>query len=348
MMNKDDRANYNFQKIIFLVAVLLFLMKFAAWYITSSVAILTDALESITNMLAGAFTLFSLYLSAKPKDHNHPHGHGKIEFVSASVEGTLVLVAGVVIIYEGVKRLIDSSGELTSLGSGLILIALTAIINYIVGFYAIRRGRKYNVLPLVAGGQHLHSDTYSTVGIILGLTLVWLTGWQWLDAAIALLFGGIIIYNGIKILRESIAGIMDEADEDLIEEFTEVINENRSPYWVDLHKVRFIKYGNHVHLDAHLTLPWYLNMREAHTELDKMKKILEHKFGEKHEMYIHTDDCKPFSCEICPLKECAHRQMKFVDTIQWTAKLISEDQRHSIKYLAEQKIQQPDVPVNPH
>ncbi len=345
MMNKDDRANYNFQKIIFLVAVLLFLMKFAAWYITSSVAILTDALESITNMLAGAFTLFSLYLSAKPKDHNHPHGHGKIEFVSASVEGTLILVAGAVIIYEGIKRLIDNSGELTSLGSGLILIALTAIINYVVGFYAIRRGKKYNVLPLVAGGQHLHSDTYSTVGIILGLALVWLTGWQWLDAAIALLFGGIIIYNGIKILRESIAGIMDEADEDLIEEFTEVINENRSPYWVDLHKVRFIKYGNHVHLDAHLTLPWYLNMREAHIELDKMKNVLKQKFGDKHEMYIHTDDCKPFSCEICPLKECAQRQLKFVGTVEWTAKLISEDQRHSIKDLVEQKNPQPDVPI---
>lgn len=338
MMNPDDRANYNFQKLIFVVATLLFLIKLAAWYITSSVAILTDTLESITNMLAGAFTLFSLYLSAKPKDHNHPHGHGKIEFISASVEGTLIFVAGIIIIYEGIKRLLDSDNTLTNLSSGLVLIAITAIINYVVGFYAIRRGKRYNVLPLIAGGKHLHSDTYSTIGIILGLLLVWVTGWQWLDAAIALLFGGIIIHSGVKILRESIAGIMDEADKDLIEEFTEVMNQNRSPYWIDLHKVRFIKYGNHVHLDAHLTLPWYLNMREAHIELDKMKNALEQKFGDKHEMYIHTDDCKPFSCQICSLKDCAQRQMKFIGTIEWTPKLIAEDQRHCIQDLEAQKI----------
>lgn len=347
MMNTEDRANYNFQKVILLVAILLFLMKFVAWYITSSVAILTDALESITNMLAGAFTLFSLYLSAKPKDRNHPHGHGKIEFISASVEGTLILVAGIIIIYEGIKRLIDQDSSLTSLGSGLVLIAITAIINYVVGFMAIQRGKKYNVLPLIAGGKHLHSDTYSTVGIILGLILVWITGWHWLDAAIALLFGCIIIHSGVKIMRESIAGIMDEVDEDLIEEFVEVINENRSPYWVDLHKVRFIKYGNHVHLDAHLTLPWYLDLRKAHEELDKMKDVLVQKFGERHEMYIHTDDCKPFSCEICPLKECAQRQFKFIDRVEWTAELIAEDQRHSIKDLADQKLRQIESAPNP-
>lgn len=343
MMNKEDRANFNFQKLMLIVAILLFIIKFVAWYMTSSVAILTDALESITNILAGAFTLFSLYLSSKPKDHNHPHGHGKIEFVSASVEGTLILFAGIIIIYEGIKRLVMGGSELDSLGSGLILISITAIVNYVVGVLAIQRGRKFNVLPLVAGGKHLQSDTYSTVGIIVGLILVWVTGWKWLDAAIALLFGAIIIRSGLLIVRESIAGIMDEVDEDLIEEFTEAVNEHRSPNWVDLHKVRFIKYGNHVHLDAHLTLPWYLNMREAHHELDKLTKVLSDKFGEKHEMYIHTDDCKPFSCEICPLKECAHRQMKFVDRIEWTAKLISEDSRHTIKDLAEQKLEQLDV-----
>ncbi len=337
MMNRDDRANYNFQKIILLVAILLFIIKFIAWYITSSVAILTDALESITNMLAGAFTLFSLYLSAKPKDQNHPHGHGKIEFVSASIEGMLIVFAGIIIIYEGIKRLLTDDSTLSSLGSGMTLILLTAIVNYIVGYIAIQRGKRYNVLPLIAGGKHLHSDTYSTVGIIIGLILVWLTGWQWLDAAIALLFGGIILSSGIKIIRESIAGIMDEADEDLIEEFVSVINENRSERWIDLHKVRFIKYGNHIHLDAHLTLPWYLNLREAHVELDKMTQILEQKFGDKHEMFIHTDDCQPTSCEICPIKNCPHRQFKYIDKITWTAALVAEDNRHNIKDLANQR-----------
>ncbi len=332
-MTHEDRSNYNFQKIVVAVAILLFFIKITAWYLTHSVAILTDALESVTNVLAGSFTLYSLYLSAKPKDDNHPHGHGKIEFVSAGIEGTLIFIAGIIILFEAVKRLISKDGSLEKLDFGLLLIGITGIINYTVGYIAIKRGRKHNVLPLVAGGKHLQSDAYSTVGIMIGLGLVILTDWQWIDGVVALIFGGIIISSGVGIIREAIAGIMDEADEELLENFVSAVNEDRSPYWVDLHKVRFIKYGNHVHLDAHLTLPWYMNLRDAHVELDKMTEVLEKKFGDRYEMYIHTDDCQPYSCEICSIEDCVHRQEKFIDRVEWTTDIISTDQKHSAKDL---------------
>src|SRR3984885_8441940 len=143
----------------------------AAWYLTSSVAILTDALESIVNVIAGIIGIYSLYISAKPKDSDHPYGHGKAEFLSAAVEGTLVLVAGILIIYEAGKSLFHSH-TVEKLDSGIILIAATAIVNYIMGLLCVRTGNKNHSIALVASGKHLQTDTYSTAGIIIGLILL--------------------------------------------------------------------------------------------------------------------------------------------------------------------------------
>ncbi len=331
MMNAEDRSNYNFQKIIVAVGFILFAIKMLAWYLTDSVAIMTDALESVTNVLAGSFTLYSLYLSAKPKDENHPHGHGKIEFLSAGIEGTLIVGAGAIILFEAVRRLYMGGATLQKLDYGLLLVGITSAVNYIVGHIAIQRGRKNNVLPLVAGGEHLKSDAYSTIGLMIGILLIMITKQTWIDGVVALLFGSIIIYTGLKILREAVAGIMDEADEDLIDIFVEEVNRHRSENWVDLHKVRFIKYGNHVHLDCHLTLPWYFTLREAHLELDKLSALLSEKFDDRYEMYVHTDDCQPFSCAICPLKECVQRQEKFMGLVEWNSQNVAEDKKHSVE-----------------
>lgn len=335
MMTFEDRSNFNFQAVAVAVGVLLFGIKITAWYLTDSVAILTDALESIVNILAGSFTLYSLYLSALPQDKNHPYGHGKIEFVSAGIEGTLIVVAGCFILYEAFKRLFFQDANIDQLlgqmNAGLVLVGITGVINYLVGFIAVQKGRHSNSLALVAGGKHLQSDAYSTAGLMIGLLLILITKVAWLDAAIALIFGSIIIYTGVKIIRSSIAGIMDEADEDLIERFVDEVNRHRKSSWVDLHKVRFIKYGNHMHLDCHLTLPWYLTLRDAHKELDAFEKILFSKFGNNFEMFVHTDDCLPESCEICPLKACVHRERRFVDRVEWTKDIIILDKKHSIE-----------------
>src|SRR6478735_4213408 len=183
----SGKENLRIQKWVVTVAVLLFIIKIVAFWVTQSVAILTDALESTVNVIAGFIGLYSLYIAAKPRDENHPYGHGKAEFLSAAVEGTLIIVAGLVIIYESVLHFIYPT-ELKQLDRGIVLVAFTALINFIVGLISIRIGKKNNSLALVASGKHLQSDTYSTLGIILGLVLIRITGLTWLDSVTAVIF----------------------------------------------------------------------------------------------------------------------------------------------------------------
>lgn len=301
----------------------------AAWYITGSVAILTDALESTVNVAAGLIGLFSLYVSAKPKDIDHPYGHGKIEFISAAIEGTLIMVAGGMIMFEAYRHL-QSPGEIKKLDYGIYLVAFTAVLNFLAGTYCIRAGKKGNSLALVASGKHLVSDTYTTLGIIAGLILLYVTGWKWVDSAVALLFALIIIITGYKIIRSSVAGIMDEVDEDLLRRMVESLNKHRHTNWIDLHNLRIIKYGSTLHLDCHLTVPWYFNVHEAHAEIDALSEMVRRDYGESVELFVHSDGCLDFSCPICPKQDCPKRKHAFVRTINWTMENISSNQKHNV------------------
>lgn len=327
-----SKENYNFQKIVAIVGVTLFVIKIAAWYITDSVAILTDALESIVNVTAGFIGLYSLYLSAQPRDANHPYGHGKVEFVSAAIEGTLISIAGFIIIYEAIKNLRDPH-EIGQLDYGIGLVLVTAIINYGVGFFAVKKGQKNNSLALVASGKHLQSDTYSTIGIIIGLILILLTGLTWLDSVVALIFAMIIIFTGYKIVRGSIAGIMDEADEELLKKVVSTIESSRRENWIDLHNLRIIKYGNTLHLDCHLTVPWYMKVKDAHEEVNEMERLIDDNFGESIEMFVHTDACVEFSCQICTKTDCKVRKANFVKRLDWTQIDIADDNKHQIEQI---------------
>jgi len=324
--------SFNFQKRIAIVAVVLFAIKIFAWYLTNSVAILTDALESTINVVSSFIGLYSLYLSAQPKDQNHPYGHGKVEFLSAAFEGALITVAGIVIIYEAINNL-KHPHEIGNLDYGIILISITAIINFAVGFWAVRKGVKNNSLALVASGKHLQSDTYSTAGIIIGLFLISVTQAAWLDSAVALLFAFFIIYTGYKIIRDSIAGIMDEADEKLLQKLVELLQKSRRENWIDLHNLRIIKYGSTLHLDCHLTIPWFFNAHEAHHEIDVLSKLVKDNFGESVELFVHTDGCLDFSCKICSKENCVARKADLVKKIDWTVENISSNNKHRIDIL---------------
>lgn len=326
---KAVQQNLKVQKWVAAISVLLLIIKFIAYFSTHSVAILTDALESIVNVTAGFIGLYSLYVAAIPKDSNHPYGHGKAEFLSAAIEGTLIGVAGLIIMYKAVLNLINPV-EIQKLDFGILLVAATAIVNYVVGYFCLRTGRKNNSLALIASGKHLQSDTWSTAGIIVGLILLFFTGFKWIDSAVAILFGVIIIVTGYNILRRSIAGIMDEADAELLSRMVEILNTNRWENLVDLHNLRVIKYGSVLHLDCHLTLPWYLNLHEAHNEIEELAKLIKKEFGESLELFVHTDGCLPFSCKICGKENCKERKNSFVRQIQWTLENISQDKKHEL------------------
>lgn len=323
------KENLRVQKLVVSIAVVLFAIKIAAYFITKSVAILTDALESIANVSAGFIGLFSLYIAARPKDQNHPYGHGKAEFLSASVEGSLIIIAGAFIIYHSIYSFFYPH-PIKKLDYGMILVGITAVINYGVGYLSIVRGKKNNSLALIASGKHLQSDTWSTLGIIAGLILIYFTGLHWLDSVVALIFAGIIIWTGYGILRKSIAGIMDEADLELLQKMVDVLQKNRFENWVDLHNLRVIKYGGQLHVDCHLTVPWYLNVHEAHSEIDKLAVLIKTEFGNAIELFVHSDGCLYFQCNICAKHDCHVRQKPFEKRIDWNLDRLLSDAKHSL------------------
>jgi cation diffusion facilitator family transporter len=329
-------SNLRLQFWIAVVSSTLLVAKFVAYFITNSVSVLTDALESIVNVAAAFIGLYSLYVSAKPRDADHPYGHGKAEFISAAIEGTLVLSAGAIIIYSAVKSLLVPR-VLHQVDTGIYLVGATALINWGVGLVTFRQGRRNNSLALMASGKHLQTDSYSTVAIIVGLLLISLTGYTWIDPVVAIGFGGFIIYTGYKIIRRSLAGIMDEADMILLSRMVEVLDRSRQDNWVDLHNLRVIKYGNVLHIDCHLTVPWYLNVHQAHHEIDKLDRLIRTNFSEAMELFVHSDGCLYFQCPICDKKDCPVRQHPFRKEVRWTMGNVLQNQKHGADDVLAQK-----------
>jgi cation diffusion facilitator family transporter len=318
------------QRITVIAGIIILAGKFAAYVLTNSNAILTDALESIVNVVAGSFTLYSLIISARPRDKNHPYGHGKIEFIAAVIEGTMIVIAGLLIIGKSVYNLFIPT-TIQKLDIGLVIIVATGIFNFILGYILTYNGKKNQSLPLIASGKHLLSDAYSTVGLIIGLTLILITGFIWLDSVVAIIFGIIILITGIKIVRPSISGIMDEADNHELGSLIKLINEHRKPEWIDIHNMRLIKYGRVFHIDCHLTLPWYFNVKQGHSEVKKIEDIVNAKSGNEVEFFIHTDYCTALSCNLCQISDCKERQAPFKEKLEWTLDNVMDNQQHFIK-----------------
>ena len=276
----ESEIKQRVQRRIIACSVLLMGGKFLAFALTNSVGILTDAMESIVNVIAGFISLYSLYRAAKPKDENHPFGHGKIELISASVEGLLIAVAGGIIIFEGVRRLFEPAA-IEKLDIGIVLVAAAGAVNYLLGRYSIRTGRRYDSIALVAGGQHLQSDTYSSIGLVAGLLLLYVTRIGWIDSALALIFGGIIVWTGFSILRKTVANLTDEADREYLEKMRTTIAENPHPDWIDIHNLKMIQYGSYFYIDCDLTLPWYYNIRQGHAACTELRETIRKGFSDR-------------------------------------------------------------------
>jgi cation diffusion facilitator family transporter len=320
--------NYSIQKKLTIVTCVLFAIKILAWSLTHSVAILTDALEYTINVMAGFISLYSLYLSAKPRDMNHPYGHGKVEFVSAAVEGLLMVISSFIIIYEALNNL-NHPHTLQRLDYGIYLVAFTALINWIVGYIAVNRGRKNNTLALIATGKHMQSDTYATIGIVVGLVLMYFTGYTWIDSVVSLIFALIIAYTGYRILRSSIAGIMDETDKELLKNVVASLDQHRRGNWMDLHNLRIIKYGTVLHLDCHLTVPYYFTVNEGHEEVKQLEDMTRVNFGESVEMFVHLDGCLFSQCAICSKHDCPVRKHPYEARVSWTVENVSTNKKHA-------------------
>lgn len=321
--------NFGFQRWVAIMGIALFVGKLIAWRLTNSDAVFSDAMESIVNIIAAFMGLYALYLAAKPKDREHPYGHGKVEFVTSGIEGALIIFAGVVIIVQSFNSLLNGNIP-KQLDWGIWIIAATALINYLLGHLSYQKGIRENSLVLQSSGKHLKTDTFTTLGVVISLILVSFTKMYWIDAVVALLFGGYIMMVGYKIIRKSLSGIMDEADLEMLSKLADFLEKNRKPEWMDVHNVRIQQHGSGLHIDAHLTLPWYYELRKAHQEMEEVYKLVGTNTDRTIEFNFHLDDCKPFSCEICQLSTCPVREHAFKKRIVWNSKNISQEQKHDI------------------
>lgn len=290
-------------------------------------------MESIVNIIAAFMGLYSLYVASKPRDQDHPYGHGKVEFITSGIEGSLIMFAGIVILIESGNSLLNKNIP-QKLDWGMVIVAATAIVNYLMGYISLKKGIRENSLVLQSSGKHLQSDTITTGGVVISLIIVHLTKLYWLDAVVACIFGGYIIFVGYKIVRKSLGGIMDEADIKMISSLANFLNENRENEWIDLHNMKIQQFGSRLHIDAHLTLPWYYELRTAHQDMENLIKLIVKNTDRNIEFNIHMDDCKPFSCEICQMADCPVRQKPFVGKVEWNSITISQPDKHTVSNLA--------------
>ncbi|TVQ49807.1 MAG: cation transporter [Saprospirales bacterium] len=316
-MDKTSRTHQFFLRLTLVIGVILTLIKFIAWYITNSNAILSDAFESILNLGTGGFALYSLYLSQLPKDRNHPYGHGKIEFLAAGIAGGFILITGLFIIGKAFYNFFEPN-EIINLNTGIYLTVFSGSIHLVLGLFLLRRGKRHNNLVLESEAKHLLSDGFSSIALIVGLVLILLTGFFWLDQVVAIGLGIFIIYSGFGLLRKAIAGIMDEADLNLIEEIISRLNNSRHSEWIDLHNFRVIKYGSKLHIDCHLTIPWYYNQIEGHHVISDFENAVDSYCGDSVELFIHVDPCEPPEmCRFCSMEDCQDRKFPMKNTIDW-------------------------------
>lgn len=315
-------------RVAFVVSFILLIIKFYSYFITNSTAILTDALESIVNVVAAGFATYSIFLSSMPKDENHPYGHGKVEFFSAGVEGTLIMLAGLFIIYQAVYNFFFPH-ELESLLEGMILVAFAGAVNGGLGFFLQKKGKELHSITLEASGRHLLVDTLTSAFLLIGVVMIWITGMVFIDSIVAILFSLYILYSGYGLVRRSVAGLMDEADPVAVTSTVNSVNSHRKENWIDIHNMRVQQYGSDRHIDLHLTLPYYLTLREVHDEVAELEEVLENDWPGKMEVFVHSDPCIPENCcHYCQVKNCPVRKYPLETKVEWTANNMSKNQKH--------------------
>ena len=284
-------------------------LKMGGYIVTGSAAILSDALESVVHVAATAFALFSIVLAAQPPDPSHPYGHGKIEFFSAGFEGALIIIAAAAIVYEAIPAFFTGS-ELQSLDVGIIVVSVAGVVNFFLGFYLIRIGRATRSLTLEADGKHVLTDSFTSIGVLIGLILVMWTGWTVLDPLVAVIVAVNIVWTGGRLVFHSVRGLMDAADPEELQKVIGVLSQNRLAGWIDIHRLRMLRMGDSQHLDMHLTVPRFWDIDRGHEEQELLEELLDRQLPDSIEASVHLDPCKDVCCAFCSFEPCpvrAHR-----------------------------------------
>jgi cation diffusion facilitator family transporter len=308
---EDARIRLRAGLISLTVALLMLAAKYQAYRMTGSTAVLSDALESIVNVVAAVFALGGLVFAGRPADRNHPYGHGKIEFFSAAFEGGLIAFASVVIVYEAVLILL-AGAAVRQIGAGVVIVLVTGLVNLVLGWYLVRTGRRYNSLTLVADGKHVIADFWTSAGVVVGLLLVQLTGLAWLDPLVALLVALSLMWTGFRLVRHAAGGLLDEEDPALLSRVLAALQQYVGHGVIRVHHLRAIRSGRFHHVEAHLVVPEFWSVDRAHGVSEDVAARVIHDLGVEGEMVFHTDPCHRIYCATCDLEACPIRREPFL------------------------------------
>jgi cation diffusion facilitator family transporter len=303
------------------IAALLLGVKFAAYVITQSSAVLSDALESIVNVAASGFALYSVWLSIQPADASHPYGHGKAEAFSAGFEGGLIVLAGAAILWQAAPAL-WSPAPLTNLDAGLVLVAVAGGVNLGLGYYLIRTAHRTGSLALQADGHHVVSDSITTAGVLIGLGIVRVTGWAWVDPVVAVVIGLHLLRVGSVLVGRAVANLMDQADPAILAMLAAALQQERRSGWVEVHKLRSWRAGDVHHVDFHLTLPRFWDLEHAHRAEHAVTEVVRSTLTTEADVIVHLDPCVPACCESCNYEPCPVRATPSKGLREWTARLL--------------------------
>ena len=316
---KNNFAMHWAARLAFITSLTLLLAKFGAYYLTDSKAVLSDAIESIINVVTAAFLMLSISISSKPVDESHPYGHGKIESFSAGLEGGLIIIAAVVILIEAVPAFFYPQPP-QNLGLGLYILGGAGVVNLVVGIYLMQAGRKYRSEALSADGRHLLTDFYTSAGVIIGLLLYNFTDFLWIDPLVACLVALNILIPGIKLFTNSFKNLMNETDPELIKRIVQGLNTIRKPGWLYPHKLRALRSGRYHHVDLHISLPHYWTLTQVHEAEQEVTRALLDAIGEEGDIMIHVDPCEPPYCPVCEVGDCSKRDSAFTGAPNWSVK----------------------------
>ena len=310
-LQHDTRIRLRAGLISLVVGVALLWVKFFAYHLTGSTAVLSDALESIVNVVAALFAIGSLLFAGRPADRNHPYGHGKIEYFAAAFEGGLITFAAIMIIYEAGQGFFEAP-ELRQLDLGLAITFGAGLANAVLGWFLIRTGKATQSLTLVADGKHVLSDFWTSLGVIGGLLLVRLTSIAWFDPLVAAIVGVNLGWTGIKLVRHAAGGLLDEEDTRLIGKLLETFDAYRMPGIIRIHHLRAIRSGRFTHVDAHLVVPEYWPVDRAHVLAESFEDRVMSACGVEGEIVFHIDPCHRAYCAQCDVMDCPVRVAPFV------------------------------------
>jgi cation diffusion facilitator family transporter len=290
-----------------LVGIVLLAGKYVGYLHTGSAAVLSDALESIVNVVAASFMVASVIFAGKPADRDHPYGHGKIEFFSAVFEGGLISFAAVLIAWYAIMDLVRGPA-VREVELGMLITLACGLGNAALGWYLITTGRREQSLSLIADGHHVLSDFWTSAGVVVGLLLVRVTGLTWLDPVTAIVVAVNLVMTGARLVREAAGGLLDEEDSALLAELVGAFERGRDPGLIRIHSLRAIRAGRFTHVDAHLIVPEYWTVEQAHHVVDAFEQRVLDSCSVEGEIAFHTDPCARALCSLCELAECPVRQ----------------------------------------